>query len=172
VTLTIMQACGVGPEDFGFEQVSPERHSTEPVEIATGYLDDGSMVRDSRLMFPPLAAGGHGSPRGLLSFLYHLARAYNLPKGSSSGAITRDCARAMLGDTVDFGCFDFMKSRMGLGVFVATAGPNKIMMHQAANDGFRGLYMVCFEGPDAMKGFVINANGDNKVPFSQESLFS
>lgn len=32
---------------------------------------------------------------------------------------------------------------------------------QAANDGLRGLYMLCFEGPDQGKGFVILCNGDN-----------
>ena len=44
---------------------------------------------------------------------------------------------------VDLGCRDFMNSEMGLGVFVARAatpeGVNKIMLHQAANDGFRGV---------------------------------
>jgi hypothetical protein len=44
---------------------------------------------------------------------------------------------------------------------VASAGENRIMLHQAANDGLRGLYMLCFEGPDAGKGFVILSNGDN-----------
>lgn len=53
---------------------------------------------------------------------------------------------------------------MGLGVFVAQAGENKFMLHQAANDGFRGVYAVCFDGPDAVdgpKGFVLLVNGDN-----------
>ena len=35
------------------------------------------------------------------------------------------------------------------------------MMHQAANDGFRGVYMLCYDGPDAGKGFVLLSNGDN-----------
>ena len=30
---------------------------------------------------------------------------------------------------------------MGL-VFVADAGPNRFAIHQAANDGFRGVYVV------------------------------
>jgi hypothetical protein len=51
--------------------------------------------------------------------------------------------------------------QIGSGVFVASAGENRIMLHQAANDGLRGLYMLCFEGPDAGKGFVILSNGDN-----------
>ena len=42
--------------------------------------------------------------------------------------------------------------------------PNRWMLHQAANDGFRGLFLVCFDGPDAEagpKGFVLLCNGDN-----------
>ena len=36
-----------------------------------------------------------------------------------------------------------------------------MMIHQAANDGFRGLYVMCFDGPDHGNGCVIIANGDN-----------
>ena len=84
----------------------------------------------------------------------------------------------MLGEEslVDEGCQDFMRSKMGLGIFVATAavpakgGVNKIMLHQAANDGFRGVYMVCFDGPDydaapGPRGFVLLSNGDNQAMF-------
>ena len=56
---------------------------------------------------------------------------------------------------------------MGLGVFVAIAGANRIACHQAANDGFRGLYLHCFQGPDKGKGIVFCSNGDNaSVPFN------
>lgn len=68
---------------------------------------------------------------------------------------------------VDLGCMDFMRARMGLGVFVTSAGKNKIMIHQAANEGYRGVYMVCFDGPDANKGFVSLLNGDNPAVFLQ-----
>ena len=36
---------------------------------------------------------------------------------------------------------------------------------QAANDGFRGVLLVCFDGPDAAdgpRGFVSICNGDNQ----------
>jgi len=39
---------------------------------------------------------------------------------------------------------------------------------QAANDGFRGVYLVCFDGPDASngpRGFVVLCNGDNQGMF-------
>ena len=38
------------------------------------------------------------------------------------------------------------------------------MLHQAANDGFRGLFLVCFDGPSAAngpRGLVVLSNGDN-----------
>jgi hypothetical protein len=52
-------------------------------------------------------------------------------------------------------------------VFVTSAGPNRVMLHQAANDGFRGVYMVCFAGPDRGKGFVLLCNGDNPAVLFQ-----
>ena len=55
-------------------------------------------------------------------------------------------------------------------MFVAMAGENRIMLHQAANDGFRGVYMLCFEGPDQGKGFVILSNGDNPAVLFQCEL--
>ncbi len=55
-------------------------------------------------------------------------------------------------------------------MFVAEAGTNRVMLHQAANDGYRGVYMMCFEGPDTGKGFVILANGDNPAVLMQCEL--
>ena len=42
--------------------------------------------------------------------------------------------------------------------------PDRWMLHQAANDGFRGLFLVCFDGPSATngpRGLVVLSNGDN-----------
>ena len=64
-------------------------------------------------MFPPLAAGGHGTPRGLCTFLYHLAQAYNMPSGHTSGAIQSEHVHEMLDNSVDLGAFHFMYSTMG-----------------------------------------------------------
>eukprot|EP00122_Pirum_gemmata_P002132 Pgem_evm1s1930 len=68
----------------------------------------------------------------------------------------------MLDNSHDKGSGTFMNATMGLGVFVLKAGSNRIACHQAANDGFRGVYLVCFDGPDAGKGVVAMSNGDNK----------
>lgn len=49
--------------------------------------------------------------------------------------------------------------------FVLTLVSGTVVSHlalslaQAANDGLRGLYMLCFDGPDRGKGFVILSNG-------------
>lgn len=54
-------------------------------------------------MFPPLAAGGHGSPRGLATFLYHLAKAYKMPHGQGSGGILSQHVHEMLDHSIDLG---------------------------------------------------------------------
>ena len=44
--------------------------------------------------------------------------------------------------------------------------PDRWMLHQAANDGFRGVLLMCFDGPDAdsgPRGLVVLANGDNQA---------
>ena len=53
-------------------------------------------------------------------------------EGACALPISPATAGLMLGpqSLVDLGCMDFMRSKMGLGVFVATAGPNKLMLHQ------------------------------------------
>ena len=65
-----------------------------------------------------------------------------------------------------------MRSRMGVGMFVFDVAsgdggrPSRWMLHQAANDGFRGVLLVCFDGPDAEggpRGMVVLANGDNQA---------
>lgn len=115
-------------------------------------------------------AGGLCTSQCLVKFLTHLALAFDRLEGSAG--ISHNTAVTMLGSEslVDLGCLDFMRSKMGIGVFVAVAGPNKIMLHQAANDGFRGVYMVCFDGPDKGKGFVILANGDNPAVYFQSEV--
>jgi CubicO group peptidase (beta-lactamase class C family) len=137
-------------------------------KYAKGYYNDGGLVKGGRLMFPPLAAGGLGTPAALAEWLRQLAVAYKRPEGC--GPISHDSAVTMLTPGPDLGSEAFMKSRMGLGVFVLEAGTpgSKWMLHQAANDGFRGFFLVCFDGPDAAdgpRGLVILCNGDNSGMF-------
>jgi len=171
-TRKFMDKCGMANE-FSFVQETEAQQADAggTFDMAAGYSDEGARVHSTgRLMFPGFAAGGHGTPRALARFLGHLAKAYK--SASGSGAISHSTAVSMLDQTSDCGARDFMNSLIGLGVFVATAGPNKFMIHQCANDGFRGLYMVCYDGPGAARGpngFVLISNGDNgAVPLNCE----
>ncbi|MFT5318489.1 MAG: malate synthase, partial [Chlamydiales bacterium] len=145
----------LGMQDFSFREM-------ENKEYAFGFRDDGNLVAaEGRLAFPELAAGGEGTTNAMAKFLSHLVNAYHSLEGS--GPLSHDTAVEMLYAGRDFGSMEFMGAKMGLGVFLGEAGPNRIAVHQAANDGFRGLYLVCYKGPDEGKGFVIVSNGDNKA---------
>jgi len=185
ITKPFLEACDMA-DSFCFDSLLPEeQEARRRGESATAHTKGGGggggdrvvafghLTRESevapldggRLAFPAFAAGAICTPTSLASFLGLLARAYNGNNSSSSSrsGISTQTARLMLGEESlhDLGAVDFMRARVGLGVFVATAGPNSIMIHQAANEGFRGVYMVCFDGPDAGKGFVLLCNGDN-----------
>jgi CubicO group peptidase (beta-lactamase class C family) len=138
----------------------------------TGYKADGAgPVEDSRLMFPPLAAGALGTAGALAEWLRQLAIAYKEQDGC--GCVSHDTAVQMLTPGPDVGSEAFMRACMGYGVFVFEAADpgqpaNKWMLHQAANDGFRGLYLVCFDGPDAAngpRGLVMLSSSDNNAMF-------
>ena len=146
--------------DISFDQEEIAR-----AEHAIGYRDGGGPVQGGRLQFPPLAAGASGSAEALLAWLSQLATAYTEPGGC--GPISHATAKAMLSPGPDQGSLRFMAAGAGLGVFVLdTSEGSRWMLHQAANDGFRGLYLVCFAGPGAAAGptgLVILANGDNSA---------
>ena len=134
------------------------------IQYAVGYRDDGETpVKDGgHLSFPPIAAGGMGTTRSLGKLLAELAFAYKNKEGSER--ISHETSKMMLDNGVDKGAFEFMASLIGYGVFIAHAGKNRFILHQAANDGFRGIAMVCFDGPAALEGpigFVMVCNGDN-----------
>lgn len=127
---------------------------------AAGFFDSGLPVEGGYLKFPGFAAGASGNAYDMAQFLVYLTESYSKTEGFSK--ISHDTAVQMLYGT-DKGCMEFMGCRSGLGAFVAEAGDNKIALHQGANEGFRAIYLQCFEGPDRGKGFVILANGDNKA---------
>lgn len=163
-----------GPLGFSFCQHAEEL-SSKPT-VAVGYRDDHTPVEATRLMFPALCAGGLGTPSSLAHFLCKLARAYHGESDPGEHAIKPEQARSMLEHTQDLGAFAFMQAEVGLGVFVARAGENRFMLHQAANDGFRGLYLVCFDGPayrekEGPSGVVLLSNGDDAaVPLNCQIL--
>jgi CubicO group peptidase (beta-lactamase class C family) len=164
---SFLAASGLAVElGLSFAQNLPGKH------YAVGYRDkNAGAVQDTRLMFPPLAAGGLGTAAALAEWLRQLAVAFKDPAGC--GPIAHATAVEMLTPGPDLGSEAFMRALMGLGVFVFEAAApglpsNKWMLHQAANDGFRGLYLVCFDGPDAAngpRGLVVLSNCDNDAMF-------
>ncbi|MBL7545036.1 MAG: serine hydrolase [Bdellovibrionaceae bacterium] len=151
ITTTFFKKLGLSNLTFQQKNI-PGKH------YATGYFDEQKEVPSSRLIFPAFAAGAMGSAQDMAMFLNSLTRAYQDIQGC--GPISHDTAMTMLHGK-DKGSVEFMGTRMGLGVFIAEAGENKIAVHQGANEGFRALFLHCFVGPDQGKGFVIFANGDN-----------
>ncbi|MGE3262338.1 MAG: serine hydrolase [Bacteriovoracia bacterium] len=160
----LLKSLGVNTSElFGLENTT--FHYSSP--SATGYLDSGDEVPGGRLHFPGFTAGAFGTASDIAHFLRNLSEAYHELDGGEG--ISHDTAVRMLHGS-DKGCRAFMGCEMGLGVFVAEAGPNKFALHQGANEGFRALYLHCFFGPDQGKGLVILANGDNRaVPFIAEA---
>lgn len=126
---------------------------------ATGYFDSGEKVPGGAYQFPALAAGLWATAGDMTRFLQWLTGAYRDP---DMRGISHDTAVQMLCGK-DVGSKAFMGCNMGLGVFVAEAGPNRLAIHQGANEGFRAIFVHCFDGPDRGKGFTILANGDNKA---------
>jgi malate synthase/allantoicase/CubicO group peptidase (beta-lactamase class C family) len=150
----------LGMSSFTFDQVVKDK------KCACGFLDDGSVVEGSRKMFPSFAAGAMSTSNDVTKFLNELTKSF---QGiNSKSIISSDTAIKMLHGT-DKGCLEFMGSLMGLGVFVVEAGDNKFALHQGANDGFRSIYVHCYDGPDLGVGFSLFCNGDNRaVPFLAE----
>ncbi len=139
-------------KDFSFEQ------KTLPnIEYAHGYLATGEKIPGTRKMFPALAAGAMGTAADMSRFLGSLTKAFHIQE--EAGAISHDTAVQMLSGT-DRGCKEFMGTKMGLGIFIAEAGPNRLAIHQGANDGFRCLFVHCFNGPSAGLGFTILCNAE------------
>jgi allantoicase len=115
--------------------------------------------------FPLFAAGMLSNAKDILIFLKHLEAAYH---HLNYQPLSHDIAVSMLHGR-DLGAQEFMGANIGLGVFIAHAGLNKIMIHQGANDGYRALYLYCYSGPDRGKGISVLATGEqNAVHFISE----
>lgn len=138
---------------FTFEQSNQAN-----MEYASGYKDSGQEIEGTRIMFPAFAAGVVAPAQDVATFLRALTSAYHNLEGA--GPISHDTAVRML-HGVDKGSQKFMGCNMGLGIFTANAGPNRLCIHQGANDGFRALFIHCYAGPDKGAGLVILANGEH-----------
>uniref|UniRef100_A0A7S1VT55 Allantoicase n=1 Tax=Sexangularia sp. CB-2014 TaxID=1486929 RepID=A0A7S1VT55_9EUKA len=141
---------------------------SEPA-VARGTLDDGSPA--PVLSFPPCAAGGLASARGIAAFLAHLTAALSpaalaplSPTARSTMPISHDTALLMTAGTnrsLSPAVQAFMAAEAGVGIFVAEAGLNTVLLHQAANEGYRGVFAWVASGPEAGAGIVVLASGDN-----------
>ena len=139
----------VGMEVFSFYSSNQPGFSYKETNIETG-----------RLLFPAFAAGATSNTNSIHSFLQTLAKAYRDIKGA--GPISHDTAVQMLYGR-DRGCRDFMGCDMGLGIFVLKTITNKWMLHQGANDGYRSLFLYCFEGEDIGAGITVFSTGDENA---------
>lgn len=149
-----------------FSGMSFNQKNLDDKNYVSGFFDDGTEVPGGRLMFPAFAAGAMGSAGAVSRFLNHLTKANHALAGTQ--IISHDTAVQMLHGT-DLGCRDFMGCDMGLGLFIAEAGDNKLAVHQGANEGFRCLYIHCVSGPDTGNGLTVLCNADTKgVLFNAE----
>lgn len=153
-------------DSLGLDEFTFVQSDLPGYEYAKGFTQTSKQVGSGRLMFPAFAAGAMATSENVNRFLHHLMIATQV-KDSWQG-ISHSSAMNMLYGR-DLGCMQFMGCKMGLGIFIAEAGDNKIVIHQGANDGFRAVYCYCVEGPDAGKGFTILSNGElNSVLFNSE----
>jgi len=169
-----LDSCGM--EACSFRQRLKETN----LQHATGYYEDGRSVPGGRLMFSALAKGLSGTTRAYSKFLATLASAYGNQwyrtpishlhaKTILEGrALNRRPAAAAAAAAGGGGSGSGAASGgaatygYGLGTLLCRAGPNRIMYQIADTDGFRGVYMCCYCGPDARggpSGFVILCNG-------------
>lgn len=139
--------------------LSFEQKDLAGVDYAVGSFDDGTDVPNGRLMFPAFAAGAMGTASGVQNFLNKLTTAYHNLEGVKG--LSHDAACEMVYGT-DKGCREFMGCDMGLGIFVAECGDNKVVLHQGANEGFRALFVHVIAGPNKGDGFCVLCNADNR----------
>lgn len=166
---------GLAPSKCTFA-ASAEREPCFGVTVATGYgggCNNRTESKDScetaarqpveggRLIYPSLAAGGVGTAGSLATFLWHLGNAYRTENAvHGSGPVSHATARAMLGEGTGTGTDGGDAERVQRpGLSVARAGGRRVMLHRAANEGFRACYMVCFDAEHPPHGFVVLANG-------------
>ena len=132
---------------------------------ASGHIKSNPLEGEFKV-FPAFAAGVMCTTKDMHNYLTHLGKSYK----ETNGAISHDVAVEQL-HGVDLGSIEFMSASMGQGIFTIEAGDNKFMLHQGANDGFRAIFLHCFEGPNFGDGVTIFSNSDNEaVPFIAKAV--
>lgn len=141
-------------DKFQLPKVYSESDIVNEDQCISGYQDNGVALAAKRLKFPTIAAGMLASADSIHSYLQLIEQAYH----DFSHPLHDSSARLLLAK--DLGSQDFMRANMGLGVFVVECGENRFMLHQGANDGFRAIFLHCYQGPDRGVGFCIFANAE------------
>jgi malate synthase len=156
--IEVMEENPIAKSFLDLPEFSFDPRTLPAIEYAHGYLTNHEEVAGTRKMFPSFAAGAMGTAASVCHFLNQLTSAYHRIEGA--GSVSHTTARKML-NTHDRSSQNFMGVNIGFGIFVAEAGPNRLAIHQGANDGFRALFVHCFDGPDRGQGFVILCNADS-----------
>lgn len=151
-------------QKLGLLSMTFDHHEKHGYVFTDGYHSKNNKIENDRLKFPSFAAGGYATAYDMQKFMHELSQSFD-----GKGEISQMTAAKMLFDKdlhSDIGSFEFMQARVGLGLFVLEAGDNRWALHQGANDGFRAIYLHCFEGEDKGKGLTIFAHGGlNAVQF-------
>jgi CubicO group peptidase (beta-lactamase class C family) len=118
--------------------------------IATGYLRDGLEVASRFYTYPEQAAMGlWTTPTDLCKYIVETQLAY---EGKSSKVLNQEMTRLRLSPYID--------KLSGLGVFLDDRNGAKYFLHDAGNEGFRGVYLASVEGGNGVVIFVNSDNGD------------
>lgn len=139
----------------------------DSVTFAHNDFKEYAYIDKQRLKFPAFAAGAYAQAKDIQKFLQFLENAYH-----DSNSPSHDIACKMLFNRYphsEVGSLQFMGAQVGLGLFIVEAGESRWALHQGANDGFRAIYLHCYDGPDRGKGLTILCQGDlNGVSFVSE----
>jgi len=116
--------------------------------VATGYRSDGEEVELKFHVYPEQAAAGlWTTPTDLCRYIIETQLAY---EGKSSKVLNQEMTKLQLTPYID--------PSSALGVFIDNRNGVKYFQHDAANEGFRGVYLGSMEGGN---GVAIVVNSDN-----------
>jgi len=118
--------------------------------VATGYYRDGNEVENKFHIYPEQAAAGlWTTPTDLSKYLIETQLAY---LGKSSEVLNQEMTKLHLTPYID--------NSSALGTFVQERNGVKYFFHDAANEGFRGMYFGSVEGGNGLVAFVNSDQGD------------
>ena len=116
--------------------------------LATGYLNDGTVVKGNYHVYPEQAAAGlWTTPTDLAAYVIETQRAW---QGKSAKVLSQDMTKRRLTPYID--------SLAGLGVFRMHKRGVEYFYHDGADEGFLSMYVGSLEGGN---GVVVMTNTSN-----------